>query len=118
MATTSVESRTLSPTEATAVASEPVVDKPASVEAAPGGVEPGEAEPQSPSQSRQESNISEPDPNAFKITILLASTGYKIQLSINRSFLEKASSVDADGFLISQLKTAIWKDWPSGIFLS
>jgi len=53
------------------------------------------------------------DPNAFKITILLASSGNRTQLSINRSFLEKASLVEGDGFLVSQLKNAIWKDWPS-----
>ena len=71
--------------------------------------------PQSPCHTPQESNISEIDPNAFKITILLASSGYRTQISINRSFLEKSSTVEGDGFLISQLKNAIWKDWPSGI---
>jgi hypothetical protein len=110
MATISIESPTLSSTEDAAVPSELAVDKPPSPE-----TESGEAAPQSPSQTRQDSNISETDPNAFKITILLASTGYKALLSINRSFLEKASSVDVDGFLVSQLKAAIWKDWPSGI---
>jgi hypothetical protein len=70
----------------------------------------------SPSHSGRESNISEIDPNAFKITILLASSGYRTQISINRSFLEKSSIVEGDGFVISQLKNAIWKDWPSGIY--
>jgi hypothetical protein len=72
--------------------------------------------PQSPSHTTRESNISEIDPNAFKITILLASSGYRTQISINRSFLEKSSIVEADGFLVSQLKNAIWKDWPSGVY--
>jgi hypothetical protein len=71
--------------------------------------------PQSPSDTQPESNISEIDPNAFKITILLASSGYRTQISINRSFLEKSSTVEGDRFLISQLKNAIWKDWPSGV---
>ena len=75
-----------------------------------------EPTPQSPSHSGRESNISEIDPNAFKITILLASSGYRTQISINRSFLEKSSIVEGDGFVISQLKNAIWKDWPSGIY--
>jgi len=69
---------------------------------------------QNPSRSRRESHISEIDPNAFKIIILLASSGYRTQISVNRSFLEKASSVEGEEFLVSQLKTAIWKDWPSG----
>lgn len=72
--------------------------------------------PQSPSHTARESNISEIDPNAFKITILLASSGYRTQISINRSFLEKSSIVEADGFLVSQLKNAIWKDWPAGVY--
>ena len=71
--------------------------------------------PPSPSRTRRESNISETDPNAFKITILLASSGYRTQITINRSFLEKSSTVDGDGFLVSQLKNALWKDWPAGI---
>lgn len=75
-----------------------------------------EPTPQSPSHSGRESNISEIDPNAFKITILLASSGYRTQISINRSFLEKSSIVEGDGFVISQLKNAIWKDWPSGVY--
>lgn len=74
--------------------------------------------PQSPSRNRPELNISENDPNAFKVTILLASSGYRTQVSINRSFLEKSSIVGGDGFLVSQLKNAIWKDWPSGIAIS
>ena len=69
--------------------------------------------------SRRESNITEIDPNAFKITILSAASGYRTQISVNRELLEKAaSSVEGDGFLVSQLKNAIWKDWPSGIALS
>jgi len=67
-----------------------------------------------PATTRRESRIADNDPSAYKITILLASSGYRTQISINRSFLEKASSVEAEGFLISQLKNAIWKDWPSG----
>lgn len=78
---------------------------------------PVEEPPPSPSHIRRESNISEIDPNAFKITILLASSGYRIHISVNRSFLEKTSSVEGDGFLVSQLKNAIWKDWPSGIYI-
>jgi hypothetical protein len=72
--------------------------------------------PHYPCHSQRESNISEIDPNAFKITILLASSGYRTQISINRSILEKSSTVEGDGFLISQLKNAIWKNWPSGIY--
>jgi hypothetical protein len=76
---------------------------------------PSAESPQSPSSAiRGESNINEIDPNAFKITILLASSGYRTQISVNRSFLEKASSIEGDGFLVSQLKNAIWKDWPTG----
>lgn len=66
------------------------------------------------SPTHRQSSLCESDPKAFKITILLASSGYRTQISINRSFLEKESSVEGEGFLISQLKTAIWKDWPSG----
>jgi hypothetical protein len=77
-----------------------------------------EPQRQSPPRVRRESNINVADPHAFKITILLASSGNRTQLSINRSSLEKASLVEGDGFLISQLKNAIWKDWPSGISLS
>ena len=75
-----------------------------------------EEPPQSPSRTRRESHISEIDPNAFKVTILLASSGYRTQISVNRSFLEKASFGEGDEFLVSQLKNAIWKDWPSGTF--
>lgn len=67
-----------------------------------------------PATTRRESRIAENDPSAYKITILLASSGYRTQISINRSFLEKASLVGGDGFLVGQLKNAIWKDWPSG----
>jgi len=64
--------------------------------------------------SRRESNITEIDPNAFKITILSAASGYRTHISVNRELLEKAaSSVEGDGFLVSQLKNAIWRDWPS-----
>jgi hypothetical protein len=66
--------------------------------------------------SRRESNITEIDPNAFKITILSAASGYRTHISVNRELLEKAESpVDGDGFLVGQLKNAIWKDWPSGM---
>jgi len=89
-----------------------VVDKRPSLESTPVEAQP---QPQSAKAARRESALTEVDPNAFRITILLASSGYRTHISVNRSFLEKASSVDGDGFLISQLKTAIWKDWPSGI---
>jgi hypothetical protein len=56
----------------------------------------------------------ERDPNAYRITILLASSGYRTHISVNRSLLEKASLNDCDGFLVSQLKNALWKDWPAG----
>ena len=73
------------------------------------------ATPPSPSPPPAESTtITEVDPNAFKVIILLASSGYRTQISINRSLLEKESSVDREGFLVSQLKYVLWKDWPSG----
>ena len=73
-------------------------------------------QPSLPQASRRESNITEIDPNAFKITILSAASGYRTHISVNRELLEKAESpVDGDGFLVGQLKNAIWKDWPSGI---
>ena len=79
----------------------------------------GQLQPPTPlSQASRESNIAEIDPNAFKITILSAASGYRTQISVNRELLEKQSSpVDGDGFLVGQLKNAIWKDWPSGIMI-
>jgi hypothetical protein len=77
------------------------------------------ATPTSPTATQPESTtITEPDPNAFKVTILLASSGYRTQISVNRSLLEKESSVEGEGFLVSQLKNVLWKDWPSGVFTS
>jgi hypothetical protein len=111
MAATSADTATLSSTDPVSSSTEPqVVDKRPSLESTP-----VETQPQSANAARRESALTEVDPNAFRITILLASSGHRTHISVNRSFLEKASSVDGDGFLISQLKTAIWKDWPSGI---
>jgi len=103
-----VDSPTLSSSQPATEPRQPVVAKSPSLEAE------SAAQPETPTQARRESHISQVDPNAFKITILLASSGYRTQISINQSFLEKASVVEGDGFLVSQLKTAIWKDWPSG----
>ena len=89
----------------------PVADKP------PSEAETADTHVQSISHARRESTISEiQDPNAFKVVVLLASSGYRTSLSINRSFMEKMSIVEGDGFTIAQLKSAIWKDWPSGIY--
>ena len=79
---------------------------------------PQETQAQSGSRIHRESTISDSDPNAFKITILLASSGYRTHLIINRSFLEKASLIEGDAFSVNQLKIALWKDWPSGIIQS
>lgn len=108
MASASVNSPTLDNAESTSIATEAVTDTFATDR------ESAETPRQSIAHIRRESNISEIDPNAFKITILLASSGYRTQISINRSFMEKASAVEGDSFLVSQLKNAIWKDWPTG----
>ena len=79
---------------------------------------PTQSGPESPSlPRRQSSNVHDSDPNAFRITILLASSGYRTHISVNRAFLEKASLHEGDGFPVSALKTALWKDWPSGMSL-
>jgi hypothetical protein len=117
MTTTSVDETTLSsPPEPIGIPpAQEAIDKRPSLE--PENSEQGLLPPPPLSQaSRGESNIIEIDPNAFKITILSAASGYRRQISVNRELLEKAASaVEGDGFLVSQLKNAIWTDWPSGI---
>jgi hypothetical protein len=108
MASASVNSQPLDNAESTSIATQAVTDT------SPTERESSETPRQSIAHTRPESNISQIDPNAFKITILLASSGYRTQVSINRSLMEKASAVEGDSFLVSQLKNAIWKDWPTG----
>jgi hypothetical protein len=83
----------------------------------PTAAEPSQSRPESPPPPLRpvSTTIAEPDPNAYRITILLASSGYRTQISVNRALLEKSAIHDGDGFLVSQLKNALWKDWPSGI---
>ena len=110
MATALVESQTLANTEPetqTKQSEEGTVPVTAA--------EPTQSDTESQSRTRRESTIHKPDPNAFKITILLASSGYRTHISINRAFLEKASLHEGDDFLVSQLKNALWKDWPAGM---
>jgi hypothetical protein len=76
--------------------------------------EPTRSRPEPPANLRRTSTLADPDPNAFRITILLASSGYRSHISVNRAFLEKASLHEGEGFPVSVLKSAIWKDWPSG----
>src|SRR5579859_814364 len=109
MAVASVTFPALDGAETSTTISQPVINDSFATEA-----EVAETPRQSLAHVRRESNISEIDPNAFRITILLASSGYRTQISVNRSFLEKASVNEGEGFLVSQLKNAIWKDWPSG----
>ena len=118
--TASVDETTLSSTaEPTGIPPphQETVDKQPQPSLEPDASEQEQLPPTSRSQvSRRESNITEIDPNAFKITILSAASGYRTQISVNRELLEKAESpVEGDGFLVSQLKNAVWKDWPSGI---
>lgn len=110
MAVASVTSPALDGAETATTISQPVTSGSFATEA-----EAAETPRQSLAHVRRESNISEIDPNAFRVTILLASSGYRTQISVNRSFLEKASVNEGEGFLVSQLKNAIWKDWPSGM---
>jgi hypothetical protein len=110
MAVASVDSPAFSAAETSATLTPPTNIDTFATEA-----ETAETPRQSLAHTRRESNISEIDPNAFRITILLASSGYRTQISVNRSFLEKASVNEGDGFLVSQLKNAIWKDWPTGM---
>src|SRR5271156_3833808 len=115
MTTASVDETTLSsPAEPMSIPPrQEAVDKRPSLE--PENSEQGLPPPPVSQASRGESNITEIDPNAFKITILSAASGYRKQISVNRELLEKAaSSVEGDGFLVGQLKNAIWTDWPSG----
>jgi hypothetical protein len=111
MAVVSVDSPALDGAETSTILTQPGHNDSFTAEA-----EAAETPRQSLAHVRRESNISEIDPNAFRVTILLASSGYRTQISVNRSFLEKASITEGEGFLISQLKNALWKDWPSGLY--
>ena len=110
MAVASVDSPALDGAETSMTVSPPVARDSFATEA-----EAAETPRQSLVHVRRESNVSEIDPNAFRVTILLASSGYRTHVSVNRSFLEKASINEGEGCLVSQLKDAIWKDWPSGM---
>jgi len=110
MATALGESQTIANTDTAEATPKPSQEQPTTV-----SPEPAPSRRDSTPVPHRQSSGGNPDPNAFRITILLASSGYKTRISVNRAFLEKASLHEGDGFPVGALKSAIWKDWPSGI---